>query len=52
MRKAAEGTAPDAQESMDSEMDVNTQESHDESEKEKEDKSPPCPKNVGKRLEL
>ena len=41
-RKAAE--APDAQKSSDSEADVYAQESHNESEKEKEDKSPLHPK--------
>ena len=49
-RKALE--AQDTQESTDSEMDVYTQESHDESEKEKEDKSPSCPKSIRKKLQL
>ena len=51
-RKAAAGTAPDAQESMNAETDVNAQESHDESEKEKKDKSPPHPKKHQKKVRL
>ena len=43
-RKAVE--ALDAQESTDLETDVYAQDSYDESEKEKEDKSPPCPKKA------
>ena len=49
-RKAAEGKALNAQESMDLEMDVYAQESHDESEKEKEDKSPSHPKKHKKKV--
>ena len=37
---------------MDSEMDVYAQESHDESEKEKEDKSPPHPKQCQKEVRV
>ena len=47
-RKSAE--ALDAKESTDSKTDVYTQESYDESEKEKEDKSPPHPKKHMKRV--
>ena len=49
-RKAAE--ALDAQESTDLEMDVYAQESHDESEKEKEDKSPPHPKQCKEKVRV
>ena len=45
-RKLAE--SPDAQESIDSETDVYTQ----ESEKEKEEKSPPCPKKCKKKVKV